>query len=1178
MKINMTSLQGEQINPPKDWQQFQRMCRDLWKNISNDPLTQCYASLGQRQNGVDIFGRIDRGDNWFGVQCKNKNNLEPENHLKVSEIKQEVEKAKQYSPTLKEYIIAYTGPTRRELQDEANRLTEENKSKGVFSVHVCSWEELEGYLAQNTEVYIEYYGDVRFVNSLIAFSPLSILSERTREFLNYKQLFEGDLIFFLEEEKYLIEEIKSILIGKTERLVLMEGQPAKGKTVIAYVIGRQLEKIGYQIFYIRFNTSVRFDEVWKEINYNYAKNTLFILDDCHLNIDIASRIYTQYSELYSRKNISCLLISTTTDVDIRASSSLDVDYIKELENRNQYYSLDDITQNKFGDKILGITRKRKSFIEANKKIQLTIGDEQELISNTGENLIILNARFEFWDQAEPLSKQKSSDIHIKMYTKYLEPLRTEERDTLLQIASLSKYETRFQIPQDKEEVCKVLRNKGLCNREISGLLIGPRASFSSLLIDAFANNINFKSSFKSMEDFLFENYRNYIDSFPLYPRNLEEVLQNLLNNKVRGLLDLLLHNKEVKKRILDFYASECSIEGLISFLFKAKHYLSSEDVQNLTIDNNELKGRVIESQKSLLNFVKLLKTIRVCDEQSYPKLMKQFITKDYELMIQKSNFYVFCYSVHSMKEKDHEFAWLLLSQVSANDLIIKIKDCSLGEVLGGLKHLQRVNAQKTETLLKSFTEIDNESFSRTLQDIRFDELAQTITDLNRINSVETRKLLSRIPNDYWISLMNQCNLTTLALGLSYLKDANPIVANNLLEMLEIQELQEKVIISRFSTIGNSIAEINKINQKISHDIIGGIDDTRLAGTINRIPLVHVGKGLSEISRVDLEKAKKILAQADKDILSHKIKTSDYKTISKSLSELFRIDKDTAKTLFREINSLSLANDIQELPLEAVGRCIAEFNYIDKTKAKEILELVDWRSLVKRFEDIPIIQIGHTLSEIFQADKDHAQSLYYYIPIETLEHKIRTEHLAFQQLGTLVQQFSKVDIDKEKTCKLINSIDVEYLVRMAKSVRFGELSAGLYDIFKLKKSIPLARAILSHFDLALLEKKASKENFEKVCSALNRLVEIDKRITESLLNSLHLSWFTERSSSLSIDRLSGCLSELANADLLLARNILNAYDKEKILKEISRLDNQRKQNVLGRLRKIDPRWKEGCIPT
>lgn len=1003
------------------------------------------------------------------------------------------------------------------------------------------------------------------------FIPLSTLMERVGEFFNYQQLIEKDLIFFLEEEKQLIEEIESILtVNKTEQLILLEGKPAKGKTVIACVIGKHLEEVGYNVFYIRLNPLSRFDDVWKDINQSYFDKILFILDDCHLNIDIASRIYTQYSELYSRKNISCLLMSTTTDVDIRASS-MGIDYIKELENRNQYYSLDDITKNKFGNKILGITQKYKSFIEINKNIQLAIGDEQELISKTGENLIILNVQFEFWDQTEPLSKQNNPDIHSKMYKKYLDPLGTDERNTLLQIASLSKYETRYQIPQNKEEICKVFRSKGLCNIETPGLLIGPRASFSSLLIDAFANNLNFRSSFKTIEDFLFTNYRNYIESFSLYPRNLEEVLQNLLNNKVRGLLDLLLSDKGVKKRILDFYTSECSIEGLISFLFKAKRYLSSEDVQSLTIGNNELKGRVIKSQKPLLNFVKLLKTIRVCDEQTYPKLMKQFTTKDYELMIQDSNFYVFCYSIYSLKERDREFAWLLLNQVTMSDLIAKIKECNLNEVLGGLKHLQRINVRKTETLLRSFAELDDKLFLNTLQDIRFDELAQKFTDLNRINSVETRKLLSRIPNDYWLSLMNQCNLTTLALGLSYLKDANPIIANSLLEMLEIQELQEKVMISRFSTIGNSIAEINKINQKISYDIISGIDETQLAVTINRIPLVHVGKGLSEISRVDLEKAKKILAQADKEILSRKIKASDYKTISKSLSELFRIDKDTAKTLFREVNSLSLANDIQELPLEAVGRCIAEFNYIDETKAKEMLELVDWRSLVKRFEDISIVQIGHTLSEIYQADKDHAQSLYYYIPIETLEHKIRTEHFAFQQLGMLVQQFSKVDIDKEKTCKLINSIDIEDLVRIAKSVRFGELSAGLYDIFMLKKSMPLARTILSRFDLPLLEKKASQENFEKVCSAFNRLIEIDKRITESLINSLSLSWFIERSSSFSIDRLSGCLSELANADLLLARNILNAYDKEKLLKEIDRLDSQRKQNVLGRLKKINEQF-------
>ena len=47
----------ERWEPPNDPTAFESLCLDLWKEIWQDASTQKHGRRGQRQDGVDIFGR-----------------------------------------------------------------------------------------------------------------------------------------------------------------------------------------------------------------------------------------------------------------------------------------------------------------------------------------------------------------------------------------------------------------------------------------------------------------------------------------------------------------------------------------------------------------------------------------------------------------------------------------------------------------------------------------------------------------------------------------------------------------------------------------------------------------------------------------------------------------------------------------------------------------------------------------------------------------------------------------------------------------------------------------------------------------------------------------------------------------------------------------------------------------
>ena len=132
-------MSDEQLTPPASWDKFEEMCADLFSRIWKDPQVVRHGRSGQRQNGVDIYGR-DNGEN-YGVQCKGKR-IWPPTELKISEIDEEVERAKKFEPALSHYIIATTADNDVHVTNHVNAISERHLQEGLFRVTVFGWREL----------------------------------------------------------------------------------------------------------------------------------------------------------------------------------------------------------------------------------------------------------------------------------------------------------------------------------------------------------------------------------------------------------------------------------------------------------------------------------------------------------------------------------------------------------------------------------------------------------------------------------------------------------------------------------------------------------------------------------------------------------------------------------------------------------------------------------------------------------------------------------------------------------------------------------------------------------------------------------------------------------------------------------------------------------------------------
>lgn len=157
----MTKLRNLKLFPLKDEQEFENLCLALWKRILRDPNAQLNGRKGQRQHGVDLFGRRSETLDWVGVQCKVRSN----GILTKEDVIADCEKAKNFNPKLSEIAFATTAPRDESLQELARELTEQNKKNGHFMVTVSSWDDIQLELSEegNLDICRRFYDDF-FVN------------------------------------------------------------------------------------------------------------------------------------------------------------------------------------------------------------------------------------------------------------------------------------------------------------------------------------------------------------------------------------------------------------------------------------------------------------------------------------------------------------------------------------------------------------------------------------------------------------------------------------------------------------------------------------------------------------------------------------------------------------------------------------------------------------------------------------------------------------------------------------------------------------------------------------------------------------------------------------------------------------------------------------------------------
>lgn len=149
-----------QIHPPSNWQDFEELCRRLWGEVWQCPNEiMRNGKMGDNQNGVDIYA-IPKGEtNYFGIQCKLKEQF-TDKKLTTNEIDFEIEKAKSFQPALKFFIFATTASKNAKIEEHVRCKRLELRRQGLFSIMLYSWEDICALISSYRTIYDWYVNDV----------------------------------------------------------------------------------------------------------------------------------------------------------------------------------------------------------------------------------------------------------------------------------------------------------------------------------------------------------------------------------------------------------------------------------------------------------------------------------------------------------------------------------------------------------------------------------------------------------------------------------------------------------------------------------------------------------------------------------------------------------------------------------------------------------------------------------------------------------------------------------------------------------------------------------------------------------------------------------------------------------------------------------------------------------
>lgn len=304
----------KEIRKPLNWEDFEDLCKVIWKYEYDSDDIQKNGRQGNLQNGVDIIGFYEKINGYFGIQCKGKDAYNPNAKLTPKEIDEEIIKANKFKPPLKKFIIATTSNKNSTIESYVREKNIESRKKKSFDIVLYSWEDITDLITSHKYVYDWYVKNKMHSNSYkvevlvngettTQDSPYVLSPKYIKETIYHKQI-PYDPFKKTDDFIPFMPQLTS-LGGNQEITNILYGIPLKENTV---EIELGISNIGSGSFTncdfgIKINNNENYNLLYFE--YSESMKRSFSYETKHykkefsfLNVDIIekSRLYIQFPE------------------------------------------------------------------------------------------------------------------------------------------------------------------------------------------------------------------------------------------------------------------------------------------------------------------------------------------------------------------------------------------------------------------------------------------------------------------------------------------------------------------------------------------------------------------------------------------------------------------------------------------------------------------------------------------------------------------------------------------------------------------------------------------------------------------------------------------------------------------------------------------------------------------
>jgi hypothetical protein len=188
------------LRKPSNWQDFESLCKKLWGEIWNCPTIRKNGRSGNKQHGVDIYG-IPKGElQYFGIQCKGKDEY-TNKHYSKKEIAREINEAKKFSPPLKAFYLTTTAVKNATIEEYVREKNVENTKLGLFSIEVFAWEDIVELIDENKVTHDWYVKSMNFKTQ----QSVSVTFDDGSSEITCKPTFKRNIIYYKQKD---IERVK----------------------------------------------------------------------------------------------------------------------------------------------------------------------------------------------------------------------------------------------------------------------------------------------------------------------------------------------------------------------------------------------------------------------------------------------------------------------------------------------------------------------------------------------------------------------------------------------------------------------------------------------------------------------------------------------------------------------------------------------------------------------------------------------------------------------------------------------------------------------------------------------------------------------------------------------------------------------------------------------------------